>query len=133
MVETVAIDFDGVMHEYLTRYIDEKTISDGPVPGALRWLDSMLGHLRPVIFTTRAKSASGRTAVHRWLVRWAQEEFGGNHPLTEHRIIHYPVSIVASKPPALAYIDDRAIRFTGPEMFELLTPEYIRGLKPWNR
>ena len=41
------------------------------------------------------------------------------------------VRLTAKKPPALIYLDDRAIRFTGPGSFP--TVDDIWKAKPWNK
>ncbi len=115
---TVAVDFDGVLHSYVTPWSNEYTIPDPPVPGAIEWLQAMLaGGLDVVIFTTRGRTPAGRDAVHLWLAK------------------HWPeapqLQVTAEKPPALAYLDDRAIRFEGPGRWP--TVDEIHKARPWNR
>jgi len=38
MKPILCVDFDGVIHSYTSKWVDEATIPDPPVPGALRWL-----------------------------------------------------------------------------------------------
>lgn len=132
----VAVDFDGVLHLYDQDFTTPDEILDGIVPGAIEWLASLLPHFKVIIHTTRAKESAGRVAIHKFLVRHALEAFGSGHPLTDSRITRYPIGIVASKPAALVYVDDRAWRFQGPQDFKTLTPDYIEDsedLKPWNK
>lgn len=117
---TIAVDFDGVLHSYTTPWIDEQTIPDPPVEGAIVWLRSMLeSGFDVVIHTTRGRTAVGRDAVHLWLVKHWPEA-----PLTR-------LQVTSEKPPALAYLDDRAIRFTGPASWP--TREQILQARPWNK
>lgn len=117
---TVAVDFDGVLHAYTTPWINEHTIPDAPVPGAIDWLKAMLNaNLDVIIFTTRGRTSAGRDAVQRWLIKHWPEA-----PLTQ-------LQVTAEKPPALAYLDDRAIRFTGPDSWP--TAEQILASRPWNK
>jgi hypothetical protein len=41
------------------------------------------------------------------------------------------ISFPKHKPPALIYLDDRAVRFTGPESWP--TTDQVHKLKPWNK
>lgn len=90
--KTIAIDFDGVIHKYSKAYHDG-SIYDGPIEGArdaLRLLKKK-GY-KVVIFTARPNADE--------IVGW----------LKTHRI--EVDEITNKKPKAVAYIDDRAIRFT---------------------
>lgn len=117
---TVAVDFDGVIHSYTSPWVAPEHIPDPPVQGAFEWIQLMLdAGLDVVIFTTRGKTETGRQAVHSWLkAHWPQAP-----------IDRLPVT--AEKPPALAYLDDRAIRFNGPEWWP--TFEQIMRARPWNK
>ncbi len=96
--KTVVFDFDGVIHSYTSGWKGETEIPDPPVPGVKEVIDKLrdFGYT-VVVVSTRCRSASGMKAVTEWLNR--------NH------IIVYDV--MAHKPPAICYIDDRAIRFDG--------------------
>lgn len=116
---TVAVDFDGVLHSYSSPWVNEYTIPDPPVDGAMAWLREMLdGGLDVVIFTTRGKTSAGRDAVHQWIAKHWPEA-----PLTR-------LQVTAEKPPALVYLDDRAVRFTGSNW---PTVDEIHRTKPWNK
>lgn len=111
---TVAFDFDGVIHSYKSGWKGETEIPDPPVPG----IREALNHIRlagytVVIFSARARTEEGRAAMLAWL-----EE-------NEIRVD----SITGQKPPAVCYIDDRAICFDG-NPGSLL--EKIINFKPWN-
>jgi hypothetical protein len=41
------------------------------------------------------------------------------------------IKVTAKKPPALIYLDDRAVRFTGPGSFP--SPEDIHRARPWHK
>ena len=90
--KTIALDYDGVIHKYSKAYHDG-TIYDGPIDGArdaIRLLRKK-GY-RVAIFTARPNIED----IHQWL--------------QQHKIVVDDVSNV--KPKAVAYIDDRGIRFT---------------------
>lgn len=89
----VCVDFDGVLAEYMgwkgPDHLGE------PLPGAVAFLREInnLGML-VIILTTREPDK-----VRKWLL--------------EHNLIHLVTRVTQQKPPALAYIDDRAITFKG--------------------
>lgn len=114
---TIAVDFDGVLHSYTSPWVDAETIPDPPVSGAIDWLNDITHDLDVVIFTTRGKTEAGRLAVRSWL-----EDRGYNGPR---------LTVTAEKPPALAYLDDRAYRFEGPGTFP--SAEQVHRAKPWNK
>jgi len=105
-VRTVAVDFDGVVHAYSKGWHDG-TIYDEPNPGALDALRLLMRHYAVFIHTTRdPHDVAAWLRVHgfeclTWLSRWAQ--FWNTQGV---------LLITSRKLPAIAYIDDRAIRFT---------------------
>ena len=110
---TVVFDFDGVIHSYKSGWKGETEIPDPPVPG----IREAIAHIRlagfvVVVVSTRCKRPEGVEAVRQYLDRYGIQVDG----------------IQAEKPPAICYIDDRAIGFDGhPET--LL--EQIINFKPW--
>ena len=114
---SIAVDFDGVIHSYTSPWVAADVIPDAPVPGAIEWLNSMRSGFRIIIFTTRGKTPEGREAVKRWLGAYGFECSRED--------------VTAEKPPALIYLDDRAVRFDG-EHFP--TADQIhREFVPWNK
>jgi len=113
---TVAVDFDGVLHSYEQPWINAETIPDPPVPGAIAWLRSISEEFDVVIFTTRGATVEGQRAVRHWLHEHGWEA-GINATVTD------------KKPPALVYLDDRALRFDG----TFPTAQAIHQARPWNK
>lgn len=127
---SIAVDFDGVIHSYTSPWVAAHVIPDPPVPGAIDWLNAMDARFKIVIFTTRGKTSEGRIAVRSWL---ADHGFVAAHRVVDvtPQISHYEIEITALKPPALIYLDDRAVRFDG-EHFptaDQIHREYV----PWNK
>lgn len=93
--KTICVDFDGVIHAYTKGYHDT-TAYDVPMEGAYDSLVKLKGQgWRIVIF-----SARGADEIRSWLTQhWAGSQLEN-------------LEITNVKIPALAYIDDRAIRFT---------------------
>lgn len=94
---TVALDFDVPIHSYVSGWTGP-TPTDPPTPGALEMVRRLLdSHVNVVIYSTRAETPEGTAAMIDWLAR---------HGFP-------PVPVTAGKPLAVAYIDDRAVPFTG--------------------
>jgi hypothetical protein len=121
---TVAVDFDGVIHQYKTPWVNAHTIPDGPIVGAIEWLAETIQKLDVVIFSTRCKTWRGRRAVRAWLRKYSGMLWNDS-PAAIHGI--EDVRLSYEKPPALVYIDDRAFRFEG--TFPNVTD--IHRMKPW--
>lgn len=113
MRKTVVLDFDGVIHEYKSRWISPGIISDGPVEGVSRFISELrANNYKVVVVSARFKSNEGKNAVKEWLA--------------ENKIFVDELSV--EKPPAIVYIDDRAICFNG--TFDGLI-EKIKNFQPW--
>ncbi len=95
--QTICLDFDGVVHSYRSGWQGETSIPDPPIHGTGDAIEFMRKHYRVVIHSARCATEEGRNAIAAWLAK--------------HRI--EVDEICEHKPPALVYIDDRAIRFQG--------------------
>lgn len=94
----IVFDFDGVIHSYKSGWKGAENIPDPVVPGiadAIRELRE-IGY-RVVVVSTRCSTPKGMDAVRRYLDK--------NEIVVD--------DVLMEKPPALCYIDDRAIRFDG--------------------
>ena len=98
MQKTIAVDFDGVIHRYSRGWRDG-SIYDRPVDGAVAALTTLQDRgYHIVVFSTRADSPTGQAAIRDWM---AEEGFNvGEMQITDRKL------------PAIAYVDDRAVRFT---------------------
>lgn len=113
--KTVVFDFDGVIHSYMTPWKSNDVIPDLPVPGIKESIDSIrAAGYHVIIVSARFNTYEGMQAVKQWLNKYHIKVDG----------------MMREKPPAIVYIDDRAICFDGnPE--KLLSQ--IEKFKPWNR
>ena len=115
MARTVVFDFDGVIHSYTSGWQGEDTIPDPPVPGIREALKEIhdAGY-EVVVVSTRCATIKGHGAIEAWLY--------------DNGLREYIDKVCKEKPPAVAYIDDRAICFDGhPET--LL--KKIQNFQPW--
>ncbi len=113
MKKTVVFDFDGVIHSYASGWKGASVIPDPPVPGIKEAIsDIRCAGYEVVVVSTRCATIEGHGAVRAWLI--------------DNEIEVDAVKM--EKPPAVVYIDDRAICFDG-EPDNLL--DKISGFAPW--
>lgn len=113
--QTVVFDFDGVIHSYTSGWQGVGVIPDLPVPGIKEAIDNIrAAGYEVVVVSTRCSTREGLKAVRDYL--W------------EHRIKVDAVKM--EKPPAIVYIDDRAICFDGHP--ETLLAKIV-NFTPWNK
>ena len=94
---TVCLDFDGVLHSYRSGWRGPEVIPDPPIHGTREAIARLRQHYRVVVYSGRCRSSEGRQAVEQWLAR---------HDIQVDEVCD-------NKPPALVYVDDRAVRFRG--------------------
>ena len=113
--KTVVFDFDGVIHSYKSGWRGYTCIPDPPVEGIGEELRKLhdAGY-EVVVVSSRCEKILGKWAIEDWLDIWG--------------LAVYVDKISKTKPPAIAYIDDRAICFDGnPKgLFEK-----IKSFNPW--
>lgn len=101
----VAIDFDGVIHGNSKGFYDG-TVYDDPIEGSLEAIKELYDKgFTIVVFTAKAKpdrpfvnGKTGAELVWDWLV--------------EKGVSSYIKQVTSEKPRAIAYIDDKGLRFT---------------------
>jgi phosphoheptose isomerase len=99
----IGIDFDKVIHKCSKGYFDG-TIYDEPVEGSYEALKQISEKYTVIVYTCKAKpdrglvdGKTGTQLVWEWLER--------------HDMSKFVSKVTAEKPRAVAYIDDKAIRF----------------------
>jgi hypothetical protein len=92
MKETVCLDFDGVMNTY-TKWAGEDELYQ-PREGLREFLEKLNENFKVVVHSTRAPEK---------IMAW----------LDQHGLLSLVSEVTAKKPPALCYVDDRAICFVG--------------------
>lgn len=114
----ICLDFDGVIHSYVSGWQGISRANDPPVDGALEFIDTCLqANFCVAIYSSRSRSYAGMRCMADYLA--------------QHSAAHliHQVSWPAKKPAAWLTIDDRAWRFTGrfPSLLD------IDRFRPWNR
>lgn len=109
---TIAVDFDGPLHAY-SRGWGDGSIYDDWTRDAVPALSRLMRHHAVFVFTSRNP---------RQVARWIERESGyGIEATTHHSWLPWRrrfwdtqgvLLVTNRKLPAVAYIDDRAIRFT---------------------
>jgi len=103
-VGTVAVDFDGVIHRY-SRGWQDGSIYDEPMEGAFEALRSLMERYAVFVFTTRDIAS---------VADWISDHSGirtTNLQPPELWNGRGEILVTSHKYPAVAYIDDRGIRF----------------------
>jgi hypothetical protein len=116
---TIAIDFDGVIHDDYLGFHDG-TIYGPPIEGSLDAIKFLSSRFKVVIFTAKAKPdrplVGGKTGQE-LLWDW----------FNKHKISQCITEITSEKPRALIYIDDNAYHFTN---WSKATSDLIEYFKP---
>lgn len=95
----VCLDFDGVIHSYTSGWEGATVISDPPVTHMYEALAAIHDEYYTILCSSRCSIYGGKEAIQRWLDKYDLSQF-----IDE---------IVANKPAAMVYIDDRGITFDG--------------------
>lgn len=127
---TIAIDFDGVIHQYSKGFADG-SIYDPPVPGAARFIYDCMFEKNWSVFILSTRDPA---QIKNWI---ENKLYQGKDLPFQVTIIPYGqkfwnvrknLGITNRKIAAHVYLDDRAVRFDG--QFEGLT-NTIESLQTW--
>ena len=102
-IKSIAIDFDGVLHDAYQGWGDGTCYGD-PLPGAIEAIKQLSKQYQIIIFTAKAKSdrplVDGKTGVDlvkEWFIKY--------------NILDCIIEVTSEKPRAELYIDDNGYRF----------------------
>lgn len=107
-MSTVAVDFDGVIHAY-TRGWQDGAIYDEPVPGAMAALEALMADYAVFVHTTRDAEPVAEWLTGHGVNARAETPAEQQFQFWNGRDC---VLVTSRKLAAVAYIDDRGIRFT---------------------
>lgn len=115
MKQTVVVDFDGVIHSYVSGWKGAENIPDPPTEGTKEAIEKLREKYVVVVVSSRCHQEGGINAIKSWLATHGIE-----------------VDLVTNdKPPHIVVIDDRAIRFNGDWLSAIdAIPE---ASIPWNK
>lgn len=125
----LCLDFDGVIHSYVSGWQGADVIPDPPVPGALEFLGKATEKFEVHIFSSRSTYPDGIKAMSNWLWKAVTGEDYDPDATVDIPVWLLKIKFPTYKPAASISIDDRAITFTGvfPPLEELL------AFRPWNK
>ena len=124
----LCVDFDGVIHSYVSGWKGATIVADPPVPGALRWLWKATEWWDVNIYSSRSKDFGGIDAMADWLHYWAAQEWKDNRFANDFLAA---MTFPKQKPAAKLTIDDRAICFEGNWHAVEMDPANLLLFKPW--
>lgn len=99
-LHTLAIDFDGVLMDKTNSVLNLSSAGlciGYPMLGVEEGVKRLASRYELVVFSARASVPEGREAIEKWLELW--------------RLAHYFKFVTHEKINALAYLDDRGVRF----------------------
>lgn len=100
LARTITWDFDGTIHPYSQGWIGATPDDEPPIDGVRELIEKFDEQgFRQVVFSTRCERTEGRDGVIAWLEKYELDTFFAE--------------ITHTKPPAIAYIDDRAVPYLG--------------------
>lgn len=114
--ETLAVDFDGVIHSYVSGWQGSDVIPDPPIPGAFEFLAEATKHFEVMVLSARAENNEAVIAMNDWFTA---------HGLPD--TVLEQIFITSVKPKAALYIDDRGYCFKG----TFPSIDMIKNFKPW--
>lgn len=121
---TVCIDFDGVIHSYVSGWQGADVVSDPIVDGAIGFMLNCLNAGYTVaIFSSRSHQKGGLSAMTTWLRKEAGNTWYDSPGGPGLENVKFP----KEKPSAIIYIDDRGYYFTG----KFPPIEFIKSFKTW--
>lgn len=96
---SVAVDFDGVIHPYTKGWIGVTPDPEPPDPHVPIVLATLARRFKVIVFSARASFPEGKAGIEEWL--------------KANRLDRFVSDVTATKPAAVAFLDDRAVPFTG--------------------
>lgn len=114
----IAIDFDNVIHSQTTPFEASHIIPDAPLPGAIKWLESLAAHGARIFLHTcrftqwhphgKGYRAGDLDASKQAVVTWLR-----HHGLSAAAMERITLWAYVGKPYADVYVDDKAVGFDG--------------------
>src|SRR5215468_641319 len=118
----LCLDFDGVIHSYVSGWQGADVIPDPPVEGALDFLEEAHAAFQVYIYSARSHQIGGIQAMQVWLIQAYETRHTAKYDEPTDDIRDSIRQFVCDrlkwptfKPSAFVTLDDRVIRFEGPK------------------
>ncbi|EMJ56514.1 MULTISPECIES: hypothetical protein [Leptospira] len=115
--KTICVDFDGVIHSYLSGWQGIDIIPDPPVEEAFDWLFENSNYFNIIIYSSRCSDVKGIEAIKSFLnthqKEWRQSRYTRNLGVPKVSRFSDLFQYSAKKIPAHLYLDDRGVQFKG--------------------
>lgn len=127
----LVIDFDGVLHSYVSGWKGIDQIPDPPVPGFAEFLEGAVKVFDVAVFSSRSAEFAGRTAMREWLAaqlaKYYEATMTTAAAVGRATDLRRKIAFPGQKPAAFISLDDRALTFNGvwPDIAAL------RRFRPW--
>lgn len=115
MKKTVILDFDGVIHSYVSGWKGADVISDLPTQGTKEAIAKLRKTYTVVVVSSRCHQSGGVHAIKNWLDLHGIEVD----------------AVTNDKPPHICTVDDRAFRFEGD--WQAVIDGIPAASIPWNK
>jgi hypothetical protein len=121
----LCLDFDGVLHSYVSGWQGVDKANDGPVPGAVEFLRDAVDVFDVQVYGSRSKEVAGIEVMRAQISWWIIDDLGPEEGSRVFRALSFP----ENKPPCFLSLDDRCVEFRGifPDAKSLL------AFRPWNK
>lgn len=121
---TLCLDFDGVIHSYVSGWAGADKVLDPPVKGAMDFLRRAVEEFDVCIYSSRSHQKGGMAAMKNWMEGHLVQDHGSVVGMHIFLRLAWPLE----KPSAKVTIDDRALTFMGtwPPL------ERLKSFRPWN-
>lgn len=126
----LCLDFDGVIHSYMSGWKGADVIPDPMVPGALHFIWDAQDSFTVAVYSSRSGQPGGIAAMKKYLHSYATASFDEG-PWQDDPMLGFLEQIQwpTEKPSAMITLDDRALTFKGkwPSLTDL------KAFEPWNK
>lgn len=127
----LCLDFDGVVHSYVSGWQGADNIPDAPVNGAFEFLDKAKEVFNIQVFSSRSNQDGGILAMRHWFSKYWTEYIFNKQPELKEKFSEFLcpdwISFPTEKPAAFLTIDDRALTFDG----TWYDPKDLLDFTPW--
>ena len=121
----LCLDFDGVLHAYVSKWVSADVVLDPPVRGAMEFLHEAVDRCEVTVFSSRSRQAGGIEAMKSWLKSNLMSRFG----VTEAYRVLSRIEFPEERPIYDLFLDDHGYQFVG----QFPAFDEIDAFVPWTK